>query len=832
MSDLATIRTDPNFVNANPATQQAIFDKWAPQDPIFANANLATQQAIAQKFGLNWESTPGGAAMGNPMATQKYAGARTSDGTEKLAAIGGAGALGTVGGYFGPQILQGAATLAQSVPALRPISGALNYASQVTKQIGPATRAAAGGFGGVMGETSGQVAEQLGAGPVTAEVARLVGGAITPEFVPLALNTAKLMMSGKIATAGINFAKDLVANLTNSKGNLSAAEKQYVETLAAKLMGEQDPDKAMLFLGAELEKGAATTRMAAAAKAAALHESADQAILAAKQAAEAELGAVGQRRQPRADAIAYLTNLKTDLINKARGTVATIGENKPLNAIGQDLQTAAAARETDLKTAASKQYKATEAEVNKIVSGRESKGESVTSLPSYTALIASLERETKPGVHSKDVAAAYQKILDQIKATAKGEATPDFKFDTATGQMVYSEIPGAPSVGPSFQAVDDARRMLGEAFRGQADEGYKAIGQVAQKKYYGLLSQVQKDFAGEPQTKLLTQYADTRPGLEVFGSKAGTKLTGLDKGALTQFASDPSKLPDYFFSTPKNYNALVEMVGSKEMALAAAQQYAANQLAPKETSKQVGNWMTANREFLSAVPEVRDAVMKYRTTLENSERAVANLGGGIKQLSAANAEILKTAQANASQQLKTGNLQAAAAKTEAATITKEAAVAADNIWNSRAGPLKNVRDAIEGGNMEKWAAIAPIIERSPDAKKAVFDAVRQVASEMGSSKGITQKFNENMRPALEKFGMLGADEANSIAQQLAAIEAKRIPDSEKLGMARRLLLQGVSSYSSSLGGRAGAAGFSFASDIPGQNQLAPAPAGNRNALTR
>lgn len=778
-----------------------------------------------------WDSTPGGAATGNPLATQKYSGRGMSDGMEKMTAIGGAGALGGVAGYFGPQILQGAAMATQAVPALRPISGALNFMSQATKNIGPAVRAVSGGVSGLASETSGQVAEQMGASDPVAFGARVVGGMITPEFAPLALNAAKLALSGKMATTGINFAKDLMANLTKSKGSdLSAAEKQYVESLAAKLMGEQNPDKAMLILGAEMEKGAAATRLAAQTKSVALHDSANQAMLAAKQAADAELSSVGQRQKPRTDAIAYLTNLKTDVTNKARGTIETVGENKPLNAIGQDLQTAAAAREGDLRTTASNLYKKTENDVLKIVADREVKGDSVTALPSYKSVIASLESEIKPGVHSKDVAAAYQKILDQIKTGPKGEATPNFTFDSTTGAMVYSETPGAAGVGPSFQAIDDGRRMLGEAFRGQGDEGYKAIGQTAQKKYYGLLSQIQKDFAGEPQTQLLTQYADSRPGLEVFGSKAGTKLTGMDKGAMSQFASDPSKLPDYFFSTPKNYNALIEMVGSKEMALKAAQQYAANQLAPKETSKQVGNWMTANREFLSAVPEVKDAVIKYRTTLENSERTIANLGGGIKQLNAANTDILKTAQANASQQIKTGNLQITAAKTEAAAITKEAAKAADNIWNSTSGPLKNVRDAIEGGNMEKWAAIAPVIERSPDAKKAVFDAVRQVTSEMGSSKGVTQKFNENMRPALEKFGMLGADEANSIAQQLAAIEARRVPDSEKLGLARRLLLQGITGYSSSLGGRGGEAGFSLVSDIPtGNNALAPKPT---NAMVR
>ena len=52
MADLSTILKDPAFVNANPATQQAIFDKWAPQDPNFANANADTQAAIRQRFGI------------------------------------------------------------------------------------------------------------------------------------------------------------------------------------------------------------------------------------------------------------------------------------------------------------------------------------------------------------------------------------------------------------------------------------------------------------------------------------------------------------------------------------------------------------------------------------------------------------------------------------------------------------------------------------------------------------------------------------------------------------------------------------------------------------
>lgn len=785
-------------------------------------SELEAELVRQQPHLLAFETTPGGAAVGNPTATRKADNARaSSDGVQRMTDIGGATAMGGVAGYFGPQILQGAATLAQSVPMLRPISGALNFASQATKQIGPVARTVSGAVSGGVGETSGQVAEQLGAGPVTAEVARFGGGAVAPAVAPLALGMVKLVTSGKLPTAAINYTKDFLAKLNKSPDSLTTAEKEVVNRLTTALRGEQDPDKAMLLIGEEMERGAAAIRLAAQNKSESLHAAADQAILTAKQAAEAELGSVGQRQQPRADAITYLTNLKKDVINKAKGTIAVVGEDRPLHIIGNELQTAAAQVQKDLKKVASDTYNATADKVNTIVANREGSGESVTSLPAYTSLIKSLESELKPGVHSRDAAAAYQKILDQIKILGEKDKAGN-----------------APNL-TSFQAIDDARRMLGEAFRGQGETGYAALKPEVQKRYYGLLSKVQKDFAGEEQSKLLAQYADSRPGLEVFGSKAGTKLTSMDSGAMSRFATDESKIPSYFFSTPKNYNALIEMVGSKELALKAAQQYAANQLAPKETSKQVGTWMTTNREFLSAVPEVRDAVIKYRATLENGERAVASMGSGVKQLNTANTGIFQRAVDTAKDILQTGKLQATAARTEAKGITQEAANAADNVWNSLAGPQKNARDLILSGNMEKWATVAPIIERSPDAKKAVFDAVRQVTSEMGSSKGVTQKFNENMRPALEKFGMLGRDEAESIAQQLAAIEAKRVPDSEKLGLARKLLLDGIVGYSGSLGGRAGvgagAAGFSFASDIPRgnsvtQNQLAPAPARSQNAM--
>lgn len=52
MATLLEIYRDPNYVNANAATKQAIFERYAPNDPDYANANPATQAAIRQRFGL------------------------------------------------------------------------------------------------------------------------------------------------------------------------------------------------------------------------------------------------------------------------------------------------------------------------------------------------------------------------------------------------------------------------------------------------------------------------------------------------------------------------------------------------------------------------------------------------------------------------------------------------------------------------------------------------------------------------------------------------------------------------------------------------------------
>lgn len=822
MADLASILADPNYVNANEATKAAIFEKFAPQDPNFANANPETQAAIRSKFGLpSFGTTEGGAAFGNPMAEQKYGGPKDTSRIDPLTAIGGAGAVGTAMGVMAPEILQGLSTATRGVPALAPVSAGLGIMAQGARQAGRLPGAFSGGVSGLSSETAGQVAEGMGASDPVQFAARLFGGAITPELLPSALKLLGFTGSMLIPEKATFFLRNLYDRVV--QGKATPSELKQLADVQSNLMGKQVPGKAIQTLGEAIELGSLEARAAGAARAAELHSYAAQVTQNARLAADAELAKVPGQQADIQKQQAYLKTLQDQIRAANKGTVLAIGEPKSFAAIGSELQNAAAKRQGELKEAASAAYTNTKAEVDKIVFELEKTNNSVTDLSSYKKLVDRLKAELKPGVHSPDVARGYQKILDQITVpTRVGEAPVAFQ-PAVGGGVVSVRGPVKPPEKPTFQAIDDARRMLGEAFRGEADEGYKAIGNTAQKEFYGLVSQVQKDFAGDAQTRLLTQYADSRPGLEIFGSKAGTKLTGLDKGALSQFASDPSNIPKVFFSSPKMFASLVELVGDKALATQAAQQYAANELTLRKTSRDVGNWMTKNRNFLTAVPELKTSVIAYQNSLQNSEREIGNIGFKIQKLGDELKTVASTAKTSAGGMLSEGQIASKTLTKEAATVSSESAALADKLWSGRSGELKNVRDAIEGGDLTRWAAIAPVIERSPDAKKAVFNAVRQVVSEMSSSKGSLQKFNEQMRPALERFNMLGKEEADFIANELAKIGTKPGSETEKLGLMRRLILQGVAGYSSSLGGRLGAAGFNFADQIPTSSGMMGGP---------
>lgn len=420
--------------------------------------------------------------------------------------------------------------------------------------------------------------------------------------------------------------------------------------------------------------------------------------------------------------------------------------------IGERLRDVITTRNQSFLDARSKQYKDTQRIRDLNVTNRENSGLTVDKMPEYTDLVNSIRGELVGGMRSPTVQAGYQKIL--------------------------SEIENKNEVGTtSFQALDDVRRSLGEAFRGKPPQGYEAIEKGAAKDLYQKISNLQKKYAGPAQEKLLEDYHAATEGMQVFSSKAGKKATALDQFREGNFATDASTLPSTYFKTRASIQALKDLTGSNKEVAVAALEHADKELAGK-TGPQIREWMTKNAEWLSEVRPVQGLVNKYATRLEESERSLSNAVAFGKQ-----------------------------AASDAAILTKHPIPA------QRAVDMIRSMDKPSGA--EAFLKIAPIISQSPETKSQMVNAVRQVVADQSTAKGAIDLFSRNIRPFLEQSGIAQKTEMDFIAGQLDKIQKMQVPESEKLGWARRMLLQATGTWAASAATRANVGSYNYmANQVP------------------
>lgn len=767
------------------------------QDPsgnireISGPAGASDEEVIARAQEL-FGTTEAGAVTG--MARQSMA-TGLQEGMPAAADIAGAGVLSAVGSVVAPSVLKGIGYGLSSFPypATRVLGRGATYMGEAAQAIKPTVRAVEGLTGGLVGEAAGKLTESVTENWIAAEAARLIAGGVTPTSIRLMLSAAGNGIRFIVGQEGARaYARPDIAimqmgdsikrDVAQQQGSpITAEQTKFIDSLIAELQGSKKPGEALLEIQSVLESGAEQLKSQAAIRSENLYNQSFTALQGANDAANAEIkSAINNSKlgvSARTDAITYLQSLKQNVLGKSNELLSTIGTPRQKSEIGTELQNIVNLRQQSIRSDASKKYNDTKSIVDNIVAGKQAKGEFVSSLPEYNSFIQDLESNIVPGVRSADVAKSFKKILDNVS----------FKDANTT-----------------YQALDDARRLLGEVYSGRAPEGYDAIDADTARKYYKVISDIQKKYAGPKQTELLDNYAASREGLEIFGSQYGKKLTARDPGALEQLKSDPASVPAYFFKSPKSFNSLISLVGNKELAIGAARDYVADEILSFTTAKQINTWLTKNRDFLSAVPDIRNQVVQYRQALEKSERTILNIDRGIGALQKQQVNLPLSAQREAEKRASTlragGELQASSLQAQAETVTKEAADAADKIFNSSVGPLKNVGQLILSGNMNAWNVAAPIISRSPAAKAAVFDAVRDILSN-APTKGSQRYFNETIAPPLLKFGMISKDQADTLYTQLGQIESGRMPEQAKLSIRKKLVLDSVVSYSSSLGAR-------------------------------
>lgn len=679
----------------------------------------------ARRASDGWEDvTPGGAAVGNP--TLQRQGDRSLRGapsaSDAAIAIGGAGVLGGLLGAGSKEILTGLGTGIGSLPypAARTVGGFLRGAGQIIGQGGRMAPAAAGAVSGAVGETAGQGADiAFPDSKAIPEITRFVAGGVGPETAKVVPWALRKLGNPAATTADVI---DFFRRATGKEVALNAAQKAYLDEQIGAIRGGAKTDEPLQNIGSIM--GSEADRLV---------DAADRQTIAAMQ--------------------------------KAAG-VRVPGQGRQMADVGGDLQTTINTRYKSALDQRRAEYAANEKARDAIVAQREASGQSIDTTPEYQSLVAGLKAQLKPGLHSPDVASNFEHILTQI-STKSAQPKPPF------GGMGSDPFAAVEAKKPpvSFQQLDEVRRQLGEAFGGRAPEGYKAIDADTARRYYGQISDLQKKYAGEPQAKLLDDYAERTAGLEKFSSKYGKKSTALDQYREDTFATDPSTLPSAYFKTRASVQALKELTGDATKVNAAALDYANKELTGKSAAD-VRKWMGSNAEWLAETPVARRIVDNYATKLEGIERSTRN------------------------------------ATEFAAQAAKDA-----TLLTGKGLPAQRAVDLITSGNADIWSKVLPAISQSTQAKEQMVKAVRQVVADQASTKAAGDLFQRNIRPFLEGSGVATRAEMDSIAERLANIAAMKIPEEEKLGIWRRMMLQASAGWAASAASRGGNKAYQWSKEM-------------------
>lgn len=734
------VAASPDFKALAPAAQEAARQQYfkevvAPKVPTEKLPDVQRQFDADTGFA----TTPGGAATGNPsIAAQGRSGLRTGGNFDPAIAIGGAGVVGGALGAASKEILTGAGNVvgAFPYPAARTVGGFLKGAGQVIGAGGRAAPAAVGAVSGAVSETAGQTAEVMGAGPVTAEAARIAGGAIGPETVNAGIWAARkviaapaLSMWHKVWKSG---AQEVLSKLETAPQTLTVREKEYLDALIAEVRGpagktNEPLEKVGSIMGAEGKR--------------LMDEADNRLIVAQAQAAGA----------------------------KPTGVQAELAD------IGGSLRDTIAKRNKDALVKRDKQYKKTEKDRDALVDAREGQGSYVNSLPEYQAIIDGLKAQldnTEAMKRSPDVQKSIQKVISELESS---EVIPGQKKLVQSGlNLDLQELPGKPKP-TSFQAVDDVRRKLGEVFKGKPAEGYEALNDARGKELYTQLTALQKKFAGGdtgPHAKLLEDYHSRSEALGQFRTKLGKKATALDQYQEGTFATDASTLPATYFKTKASVQALRELTGNQAQVNHAALEFANRELAGKDAAG-VRKWLSTNSDWLTETGPTRTLIDRYATKLEGVELGVKNAQ----------------------------DFAAKAAK-DSSMLTRDKL------------PAQRAVDLIKSGSEELWGKVIPAIQKSPQAKTQMVQAVRQVVADQATAKATGDLFSRNIRPFLEGSGIATKAEMDSISASLERIAQMKVSEAEKLGIAKRILLQAAGGWTASAAGRGMSAGYNYATGVP------------------
>lgn len=708
-----------------------------------------------------------------------------------LEAIGTSTALGGALGAVIPELLTAAGYAANFIPDVGPeIGTALMEAGAAARSARLAT-AAGGALSGAAAETAGQTAEAAGAPKPIADAARLAGGMVTPGLGALA-SKAKGLYGAVAKTLGM---ATTPANVAKTAATLRGIEDAGAPANALHQMLQHGADADIQTAQTAGDKVMADARQRAADVGAQDAKAAQKILDDGKKRADQIVAEARQRAADLNKASGNRMATAGKVLAQAEPALRTVGQPRELSDIGKELQGAVKAQHQAGLEARAADYQALKTQRDAIVKSKEQAGETVEQTPA----------------------------MKDLKSYIKGKTDSTISPRPTTDQgilRVYGQVNEAIQ-NPSFKALDQVRRKLGDVIGGKDVEGYSAISKDVAGKLYSKISDVQKEFVGADQTgenlqqMMQEQYHDASLGLRKFGTGAGGKATALDRVDPERFAADPQGVPKQFFSSQQSVRDLKELTGDSGLVQRAGSSYVSSQLRGM-SAKQVEQYAQKNSDWLREVPGLQKSVNDYAARLAKIEKTAQRVEQSSSQLSKRAGEVVPAAEKVASTERsetiqRAGQIGEGSIKSQqrvldqggqsAAEAAKAAAAPAAGLKNILMGGERPeaVRDLLLNGKPEQTRLAARIASQTPQGQRQLEGSVRQITADMTPAT-LNKQWTERLKPMLQDGKMLSAERMKALDSDVKAL-MKAYAGKPPVTMVQRLILAAVATGGSNYVGQ-------------------------------
>ena len=683
---------------------------------------------------------------------------------------------------------------------------------------GPFTRAVSGAVAGGGSEAVGQTAELLGATPQVSELARFL-----PAPLQAAAERGTAYVSGRLG-GGLRYLQRLgepgarSAQTQAAVRQLQGTDIGATETVAGALRQEAAAREAMI---PGIESSATAQQQAAQQAAASAGARLPRVGMEATRATEQRQAEALARRERGAGLLGRVEERTAAGQQVAQELRSRVGQPRSATDIGGELRQRIVSNKEGEIARRSANYQQDLAARDAVVQQRVSAGENITDLPEYKAVIDDLRSKLLIGKQP-----AERKLADVTEAGV--ESALRRIYDSVTPRRVQTQI-GTDPVGqpimetrefkPSFQALDEVRRKMGDVAFGKEVEGYEGISRNIAKDMYEKLSDLQRKFAGEAQDVLQSRYEEASTLLSRFKGAAGKRATAVDKYNDAEFVTDPARLPTTYFSSPTGVKNLLELTGDRQLVEKAAREFSATQLA-NMNANEVSNWIRKS-DWLREVPQLQADVARYQAALARAESTAAR---GAETATGLRRRMAREATAAES---RIGELEAGAKgerKALRGEITEQTK-RAEEIGKVTANRVEEIRkeaamiagDPRPGERMERLIlssqapaelrVVGQFISQNPQAMQAFPNAVRITIANRVSPTNMLYEWQQNVKPLLEGSGLIPA-------RQLAAIESDIQRVAQTLQPAQRITwLQNTIGKALAIGAGRGGMAFSDAMGI-------------------